>query len=406
MRAHPNYFETFDLENTNHLSEFDVLTNRLIEIAKDKLRDHFGHREVVRSREKIQEWQNANIYPFEGSASDPIERNERQVFDVVALNLSDYSNDFDKAPLKQRKLILQLLKAAIENGNPDIPLILGQVLDLPKETLDDLVDLLRKTSLTSVINAAKDVTNRLDFLTALQMLIFGKVSKKQLLERSQLHKIISQETWIFGEQFNLINDDRDLTAVLNNHLKLLADDVELFDPDKKYTEQTAPVVDAEGKTAIIDLMLSRRIPTPTDDERKHLIIELKRPSQPIDENVVSQIKKYAKAVALDERFASSKVEWDFLAVSNTMTPGAKLDARQKDKPLGLIFDLDEPKIRVWCKTWGEIIDEAQGRLTFYKRGLEYQANDAEAISYLKKINPNYLSEDVKEKISSSENPPQ
>ena len=58
---------------------------------------------------------------------------------------------------------------------------------------DELAELLRKTTLTAVINAAKAVTDRLDFLKALQILVFNPTSKKQLLERSQLHRIIAKE---------------------------------------------------------------------------------------------------------------------------------------------------------------------------------------------------------------------
>lgn len=142
------------------------------------------------------------------------------------------------------------------------------------------------------------------------------------------------------------------------------------------------------------------MPTATDEERKHLVIELKRPSQNLNEDVINQVKKYAKAVALDDRFKHSNVEWDFVAVANRFTKDAEFEARQKDKPLGLVLEIDDPiKIRVWAKTWGEIIQEAEGRLTFYKRHLEYQANDKEALRYLRTINADYLSEEVKERIS-------
>lgn len=132
--------------------------------------------------------------------------------------------------------------------------ILQKVVDLPESRQDELADLLRKTSLTAVINAAKAVTDRLEFLRALQILVFDPESKKQLLERSQLHRIIAQETWVFGEQFNLSNDDQDLTAVLKAHLDLLGKDRDQLAPSE-------PVLDADGKAAIVDLMLSCRVPT-------------------------------------------------------------------------------------------------------------------------------------------------
>jgi hypothetical protein len=142
------------------------------------------------------------------------------------------------------------------------------------------------------------------------------------------------------------------------------------------------------------------MPTATDDERRHLVVELKRPSQPLNEDVLTQIKKYAKAVALDDRFKHCSVEWDFVAVSNRFTADAELEARQSGNPRGLIFELEEPvRIRVWAKTWGEIIQEAEGRLTFYKRRLEYQATDEEALRYLRSINSDYLSDEVRARIA-------
>lgn len=394
-----DHFQDLANDNTEGLVELDAPSMALVEATKAKLREHFREREAERSRGKIQEWKEAKIYPYEGKTSDPIEINERQVFDVVALNLADYSPEFDKAPSKQQKLILQLVKAAIETGPGALPAILESVVDLPKAKQEELADLLRKTSLTAVINAAKAVTDRLEFLRALQILVFDPKSKRQLLERSQLHRIIAQETWIFGEQFNLMNDDEDLSAVLRSHIELLGSDSD-EGTARKTPAPSAPVLDAEGKAAIVDLMLSCRMPTATDEERKHLVIELKRPSQHLSEDVINQIKKYAKAVALDDRFKHSKVEWDFVAVANRFTKDAEFEARQKDKPRGLVLEVDDPiKIRVWAKTWGEIIQEAEGRLTFYKRRLEYQANDKEALRYLRTINADYLSEEVKERIS-------
>ena len=387
------HFQQLTDDHTEGLVELDAASNALIEAAKARLREHFRTKEAARSREKIQEWVEAAIYPYEGAAADPIEINERQVFDVVALNLADYSADFEKSPPKQKKLILQLIKAAIETGATSLLSILEKVIDLPKERQDELADLLRKTSLTAVINAAKAVTDRLDFLKALQLLVFEAKSRRQLLERSQLHRIIAQETWIFGEQFNLVNDDQDLSSVLRSH-------IELMGGEREASNATEPVLDADGKAAIVDLMLSARIPTPTDDERRHLVVELKRPIQPLNEDVLSQIRKYAKTVALDPRFKHSNVEWDFLAVSNKFTPDAELEARPAGKPRGLIMELDDPiKIRVWAKTWGQIIQEAEGRLTFYKRRLECQASDQEALGYLRTIDAAYLSDAVKARIA-------
>jgi hypothetical protein len=78
-------------------------------------------------------------------------------------------------------------------------------------------------------------------------------------------------------------------------------------------------------------MLSCRMPTPTDFERRHLVVELKRPSQPVNEDIISQVKKYAKAVATDDRFKATGVEWDFIALSNSLTRDAEIETWQTGK---------------------------------------------------------------------------
>lgn len=387
------HFQELADENREGLIELDRPSQALIEAAKDAMRVHFREREAERSRAKIEEWKATGIYPYSGTVIDPVERNERQVFDVVALNLSDYSSEFEASPKKTQKLIFKLLKAAVESGPTVLPELLTEVINLPQERQEEMAKLLEKTSLSAIIEAAKEVTNRLDFIKALQILIFEPKSKQQLLERSQLHRIIAQDAWLFGEQYNLVNDDEDLTAVLRSHLRLLGQDRKDLAPDVD-----EKVLDAEGKNGIVDLMLSQRIPLPTDEKRKHLVIELKRPAQPVNEEVLLQINRYAQAVAQDDRFKHSDVEWDFVAISNTLSDGVTLTATQRDRPLGLAYEYSNPAIRVWVKTWGQVIQEAEGRLTFYRRRLDYQANEAQALEYLRSVNPDLLSREVRARI--------
>jgi len=389
-----DHFQTLANEDREGLVELDGPSKALIDAAKDTMRAHFREREAQRSRDKIEEWRAAGVYPYIGQAEDPVERNERQVFDVVALNLSDYSNEFETSPKKTQLLVFQLLKAAVETGPAILPGLLAQVINLPPERQEEMASLLDKTSLTAIIEAAKEVTNRMDFLKALQVLVFDPTSKRQLLERTQLHRIIAQETWVFGEQFNLVNDDEDLTAVLRSHLRLLGTDRSELAPtvDEK-------VLDADGKNGIVDLMLSQRIPLPSDAKRQHLVIELKRPSQPVNDDVINQTKKYARAVAADHRFKDTTTEWDFVAISNSITPDAEVEATQKDRPVGMVADYPDLNARVWVKTWGQVLQEAEGRLTFYRRKLGYQANEAQALEYLRSVNPDLLSEEVRTRIA-------
>jgi hypothetical protein len=137
--------------------------------------------------------------------------------------------------------------------------------------------------------------------------------------------------------------------------------------------------------------------TPTDDERKHLIVELKRFSQSINEDVISQVRNTPKRLLQMTAFERRVLNGILSPFSNRFTSDAEMETRQTGRPRGLVAEYDDPKIRVWAKTWGQIIDDAEGRLTFYKRRLEYKANDVEALRYLRTVKSNYLSDEVKAK---------
>jgi len=262
--------------------------------------------------------------------------------------------------------------------------ILQDVLNLPFEKQEELAELLTKTSLTAIINASKIVANRLDFLRGLELLVFNQDSKERLLERSQLHRILADHTWIFGEQFNLTVDDQSLTEVLKIHLATLGRSADPVDQ----------VIREDGKVGIVDLMLSRTIPQPRADEREHLVVELKRPSQNIDPTVATQIESYALAVAGDERFKDTKTRWIFWAVANDIVDTVRKRAKQRNRPEGILYDDDEGRITVWVKSWGQIIQDCRGRLEFFRKQLEYSADKDSALTYLRKTHARYLPKGV------------
>jgi hypothetical protein len=368
---------------------FDVLhpdLKKLLDAAKETLREHFRRRTAESAANLVETWKKDKIYPFVGEPANILEVTERQVFDVVALNLNEYLPDFEKADPKSKQLALSLLKHALEDSPTAVRRILEDVLDLPKEK-EEFAELLNKTSLAAIINAAKVVADRLEFLQGLEVLLFKPEVKEALLERKQLHRILAIHTWIFGEEFNLTVDDQSLTEVLKKHLGLLGRD----------PGNPEPVVPEEGSRAIVDLMLSRLIPQPRADEREHLVIELKRPSQPVDTDVANQIRKYAFAVAEDERFRDTKTRWVFWAISNEITPSVRREARQSNRPEGLLHDDEEQRIKIWVKSWGQIIEACRARLTFFQEKLEYAANQDSGLAYLQRTHEKYLPKVLKKK---------
>ncbi|WP_207953583.1 hypothetical protein [Vreelandella lionensis] len=253
------------------------------------------------------------------------------------------------------------------------------MLGLKREAQNDLAELLKKTSLSSIISSAKIVANRLDFLNGLETLLFDKESKRKLLERDQLHKILEDEAWVFHEEFALAASEERLEEVLKKHLDKLG-----------IREDNPDIVDlGEGSTGRLDLMLHRAV-QPRSDEYDYLVVELKRPSQKINSDVLTQIEKYAIAVANDERFHGVKVRWNFVAVSNELDDFAKRRAKQRGKPPGVIFEDDELNITVWAKSWADIINDARAKLSFVNSRLSYEADSESAKQYLKLAHAKFI----------------
>ncbi len=375
-----DHFRELDKLNQLSLAELHPDVQTIVKLAKNKIKEHFRRRLVEDQSKIIERWKEEQIYPYDDKLNlDPVETVERQVFDILAVNVQSYLPSFDDADVKSKKFTFRLLAQAIRENPESVQKIIGEVLGLKKDEQDELAELLYKTPLSSIISSAKIVANRLDFLNGLENLLFDKESKKKLLERDQLHKILENEAWLFDEEFSLAGSERRLEEVLNIHLDKLG----------AREDDPHPVEMGEGKAGRVDLML-HKVVQPRVGEYDYLIIELKRPSKKIDDEVLTQIKKYAAAVAKDERFRDIKTRWTFVAISNDLDDFAKSEANQRNRPRGMVSDTAELNITVWVKSWADVINDARARLHFVNRQLAYEADRDSAKAYLKKTHAKFI----------------
>jgi hypothetical protein len=376
-----DYLRELEKKNLLDMEELEPDLAAVLSAAKSVLRDHFRRRAEETASGVVERWKRDKIYPFEGPPKTVLEEVERKVFDVVALNINNVLPDFGSSDPKGTKLSLFMLKQSLEQSPQQVQRLVQEVLDLPKEKQDELSELLEKTTLAAIINASKLVADRLNFLVGLEFLIFDPESKKKMLERSELHRLLAENTWIFGEEFNLSVDDQGLNEVLKKHLALLG----------RPLVSAAPVTTLDGKEGIVDLMLSRLVPQTRADEREHLVVELKRPSKAVDAEVATQIEKYAFAVAEDERFKDTRTRWVFWAVSNEIDDHVRRrTTSQANRPDGLLHEAEDQRISIWVKTWGQIIDSCKARLRFFQERLEFMADKDAGLKHLKKTYDKYL----------------
>jgi hypothetical protein len=349
------------------LAEMNPLLNDCIEEAQQTVKAYFRERAAERARSVVDEWKAENIYPYEGDAQSPLEDAERKVFDIVAVTASDYMPDFQNAPVKKKAFDLRMLRTAIEKSPHELPIIMNEVLGLPKRKQEELAGLLQETSLSSNISAAKLVADRLKFLSSLELILLDAGMRKRGRERSQLHQILADNTWLFGEEYNLSVSDKSLTEVLRKHRKLLGDDV-----------IDRPVRHIAKARGIVDLMLSRALHRA--DELEHLVVELKAPHVTIGKDEVNQTEEYAFSVMDDERFKQNNVRWTFWVISDDMDSFAEKRILEHEQQHGTIYRKGSSVIAI--KTWSQIIEDNKTRLQFFQERLQHRVDDQTALKYL------------------------
>lgn len=369
------YFDLAQKEGTVDLAEMQPAIVEAITEAQQTIKDHFRTRAAEEARTVVEEWKDEEVYPFSGDPATPVEKVERQVFDIVAVNVARHLPDFRTTQPKNRAFQLRMLRQAIERSPEDLQVILDEVLRLPKRQREELAQLLRDTSLSSIIGAAKVVSDRLKFLTGLEAVLFDPEPKKRLKERSQLHRIIAQNCWLFGEEFNLSVDDQSLTQVLIAHKKALDPKIVIDEP-VKHISQTR---------GIVDLMLSKATKQHRANQLSHLVVELKAPKVDIGSDEVTQIQGYAFSVMTDPRFSKVGVTWNFWVISDKLAPYTE---QLVNDETGLI--LEKPNVNIYAKTWAQVLDENRARLKFFQDHLDVQVDRDASLKYLQQRYAAYL----------------
>jgi hypothetical protein len=374
------FFQYLNSENALSIGDFNPQINKICEKAIKLIKEYFTKRSLERAKDQIQQWKDDEIYPYYKEAETPVEVAERQVFEIIALNINENLTDFEQTDKKTKKFQFRMLRQALEKSPHELQIIISEVLQLPKDKQEQLSELLKDTSLSGIISASQLVSDRLKFLSGLEHMLFDLDSKKCLKERTQLHRILAENTWIFGHAFSLTVDDKSLTEVLKRHSDCLNENIIINESVKRL----------DGSVGIVDLMLSRSVPRNHSHELEHLIVELKAPRVKIGEKEIMQIKNYAFAVAKDERFKGLDTIWHFWVISNDIDEYAEMELSQEKYENGIIFKSNKPKnITIWIKTWSQLLQENKYRLGFLRDKLNYNIDREDALKYLKKTYSEY-----------------
>lgn len=342
----------------------------VIDVVKTRLRNHFAQRFEDLRTSVIETWRQEGSYPYGGEPQDDLEAARRELFEVVAVSVNDAHPGLGKTDTRTRKVTLLLLRETVEKSPEHLYEILSEITRLSQQDMAEFAGLLQHTPLPRIIAGSRTIIDRLQFIESLSILLFEH--RDELKERSQLHKILENELWIFGDQYTNALSERGLTAVLKEHVKLLGRD------DLAITE---PVRMADGSVRRVDLMLSASIQGAAHRQTEHLIVELKAPDLVLGNTEYDQIRSYAQRVTAHPAVQGTNAKWDFWLLGNSVNDNELHDiTHQRNLPEGCA--LEGPNYTIWIFTWAQVIDDARRRLAFLQELVEHRPSDEDAIAYL------------------------
>lgn len=362
-----------DWADTGRLTtgELDQQVSNVLDLVRQKIKAHIRERQSEAVKDIVEEWKEQKVYPYrDDEPKTPLIEMERQVFDIVAVQVDSLHPTFRETDLENKKLTLALIRRAMEGNPSNILTLLSSFLDLDECEQQDFVDLLQRTSLSALIQAGTIVTQRLDTIQAFSHLLYSDEWRDKLLERTQLHRLLRHEMWILGEEFQVATDDESLATVLKKHIELLG---------RREAASDADVRLINGKDGIPDLMLWHK--QVVDRSRfEHLVVELKRPSK-VGSAEITQIENYAFTVTADEAFNTDKVRWRFVLLANDLDAYAIRKASNDKLPPGCIHS--DGNVTIWVQRWSDVLEAAKLRYEFFRDRLDVQASKDEGMKLLK-----------------------
>ena len=357
-----DHFEKMHRENLLAMGAADPAYAFFEDEAKRFVKEFVGEQEADDAAAEIGRIKVEGVYPYQGEPEDEVTKAERDVFDVLAVEVNRAVPQLKSAHRETKKLTYRLMREAINTNPTSIKAILTEVFNLTQQQQDDLAELLTHTRLPEIIDTAKTVSDRLVFLQVLDQMVYSDIGKP-IKERTQFHKVLLKELWVFGEKYTLGTSDQSLKNLLIEHIKCLGRD-ELV--------PAIPPEAVEDLTRIPDICLFRQI-CPSYEHFEHLVIELKRPTLTLTKKEVDQIEDYAMTVAANPLFDKDTTKWKFILLGKEFDSYVENRLRNRTQGEGNLFD--DGRISISVLKWSSVIQENKFKYEFLRKKLNHQLSD-------------------------------
>lgn len=397
--ARSDLFEQFHDANLLATIEMsgDEERTAIVKRVRSAIGKYFRKLQQGEADEAITRLKAEGSYPYHHEPKTVIDKVERRVFDLCTINVSRHLPNFtDGMDVNGRRLLLRMLQEALAQDPTSVGKIIREVCRLPERDAKRFAQILEDVPLSNVVHAAHMVTQRLNFMAFFEAVVYLNPFDRVIKERTELHRILALNTWLFGEEYAVGTDDENLKAVLQKHVEILGRD----DPQPELSGKELKALLREfnkvrEKTSVSldrvpDLMLWRSFRERRPDEYEFLVIEIKRPGVPVGRDEIAQIEDYAKAVVTTPFVDSDRTRWVFVVVSDKLDSHAEDRAHQAGLPTYTILKPSDGKYEVRAMPWNAIIRSARARHEHLRDWLNHNVTTERAMEQATAAYDEYL----------------
>ncbi|WP_295122237.1 ATP-binding protein [uncultured Chitinophaga sp.] len=351
-------------ENNRQNGVFKALMVSLHNVVRNKQKE-FVHGEAAMRLIDTYE-KNGAIPPFKNNKYDQARR-----IDLISVVKSLYCIEpkiFQGLNKEQQKVSIGLINILLDTDERENILeLIGQIINLTSTDRQQLLNVLRKTTVSKIAKTVNLIENRFKTIELLRALVFDL--KKFTTERDHLQKAIEENYWIFGEQYALVSANEGFNRLLAAYTEFLQQGN--AGGKKKVSSKESnkrPDIFVARKRAIDDSEDSQYL------MEENLIVELKRPDVVIGKEQLRQIEDYLDIIRNDPSFNSQKRSWRFFVIGNTIdnyVHDQYLSQKEKGKRF-LVKSVQN--FEIYAYTWDDIFMMFDLRHKFLVDNLEFDKN--------------------------------
>ncbi len=331
------------------------MSSFLKEIYEDYLREYVDA--------KIESYDEKGYFPsylgYDNSYA--LWRKENTKDAVKSIYLAD-PKVFANLTAKPLKIIIRMLdKLLVSKENDAIFDVLDDVLDLSDAQVDLLAKQLKSTTLENIISTIETLRKRELAVNKLKELMDNHYNS--VLETPDLQKIIENNTWLFGAQYEILGAEEDSFTKITQRLRDQIRGINHVSTEDLDKNDAIDQVVVDGLNRQVDLFLARKnktFDTLNNPIYKCVIVEIKRPSVSLNKKHMNQLLDYAEILSKFPEFSNGEIYFELILIGRKISKDdfsitSHLNSQKDKGEKGLV--LHDGNIKCYVKSWYSIFQD-------------------------------------------------